>query len=478
MFRLTSCLAVLVGVGHVAASPVESPILNVTATTSSTISGFDRLAVYAVDGSGLVGDTHTSVASGNMWQGGAGLSTFTIDLRRVYDLTELKVWNYNEISSPHGVKAGHIDVSLNGTDWDQVIADQPFTEAPHTNGYDTPDDVPFPVNTQARYLRLSFTEIYASRSGLSEVQVSGMRVLPVVPGFNVEVYANVTDPRRLTFDNSGNLFVGRDNAGSGGHNQDPVRIHRVAIGGSPVAEYGNDPIDDPDAVLFDPTGAISGSPGSILVGGRRLSDEVGRISAILPDESVADLLSVGHGTNPIDMAFDSTDRLIFADSNQPGRILASTGVEITELYNFGSERRAGALAVDPLDRIFVALDDGTISVHASDGSLLDPGFATGLAADTALAFGPGGAFGNELYIQSDGSLLRYDDLGNSTIVGTGFESVSLGGIEFGPDGSLYVSEFLSDQVLRVAIPEPSALVLLSMGAVALLAYARRRRHQL
>jgi hypothetical protein len=50
---------------------------------------------------------------------------------------------------------------------------------------------------------------------------------PVVPGFIVSTYANVTDARGLSFDPAGNLYVGRDNSGSGGGDAEAVRIHRV-----------------------------------------------------------------------------------------------------------------------------------------------------------------------------------------------------------------------------------------------------------
>ncbi len=69
---------------------------------------------------------------------------------------------------------------------------------------------------------------------------------PVVPGAQTTLYARVTDPVRLSFGPDGTLFVGRDNIGSGGGNSDAVKIHRAGPGGSPVEEYGNAAITDPD----------------------------------------------------------------------------------------------------------------------------------------------------------------------------------------------------------------------------------------
>jgi len=133
--------------------------------------------------------------------------------------------------------------------------------------------------------------------------------MPIVHGFTVETYANVTDPVKLAFDPTGVLYVGRDNTGSGGGGHDSVRIHRIGLGGSPVEEYGN-PIRDPDGVLFDATGTVAGIPGSVLVSG--ITDGTqGQISAILPDESVTTVVGpTTELTNPAAMVFDSTGRVL------------------------------------------------------------------------------------------------------------------------------------------------------------------------
>ena len=107
-----------------------------------------------------------------------------------------------------------------------------------------------------------------------------------MPGFRVEVYAEVTDPTDLTFDHAGAFYVGRDNLGSGGGSGDAVRIHRIGPGGFPVEEWGATAVDDPDTVAFDANGSISGVPGSVLVGGQVVGSRAGRISAILPDQNV------------------------------------------------------------------------------------------------------------------------------------------------------------------------------------------------
>src|SRR5262245_62737270 len=112
--------------------------------------------------------------------------------------------------------------------------------------------------------------------------------LPSVPGYQVSVYSSVTDPMRLSFDRAtGTLYAGRDNSGSGGGNADPVKIHRIAPGGSPVTEYGTTAVRDPDAVLVDSAGTASeGAAGSVIVGGVDPFGNNGVLTAIRPDQSV------------------------------------------------------------------------------------------------------------------------------------------------------------------------------------------------
>ncbi len=90
-------------------------ILGGTATASSSIGApFDRGVLHAVDGSGLSpGDGslatpdqfHSAVPEGTMWlSAGDGFGgqdfdpTYTVDLGAAYDVSGLRVWNYNEDS--------------------------------------------------------------------------------------------------------------------------------------------------------------------------------------------------------------------------------------------------------------------------------------------------------------------------------------------------------------------------------------------
>ena len=108
---------------------------------------------------------------------------------------------------------------------------------------------------------------------------------PVVKDAVTTIYAVVPDPESLSFAADGTLYAGRDNSGSGGGYTDAVKIHRVAAGGVPVIEFGNVAVRDPDVVIVDWAGVVSGTTGAVLVGG----DSPGKISKIAPDGTVTTL---------------------------------------------------------------------------------------------------------------------------------------------------------------------------------------------
>lgn len=258
--------------------------------------------------------------------------------------------------------------------------------------------------------------------------------LPTVSaGFKVEVYANVTEPMKLSFGPDGALYAGR---------QGGDVIHRVAPGGRSVSEFGP-PMVDPDAVLVDAAGLISGTPNSVLVGGG------GILAAIFQNQTSGVIFSSGFA-DVDDMKFDRAGRLIFSDDLP--QVLMSNGSAPTVLFSTPS--RPGSIAIDDKNRIFVALEDGTIRIYNADGTLADSAFATGLAGlDTYLAFGPGaGGFGQALYVLNGSNLLRFNRSGHATLIGSGFSvGPSSGtGFVFGPDNALYVSEYNEDRILQIA----------------------------
>jgi hypothetical protein len=294
----------------------------------------------------------------------------------------------------------------------------------------------------------------------------------VTSGFTVSTYANVTDPVKLSFGTDGVLYVGRDASGSGAGAADPVAIHQVAPGGG-VTTYGPS-VEDPDAVLFDATGSVSGVAGSILIGSGNPGATQGRIIAIRPDLTVFDVF--GPTTiflNPTDLEFDHTGRLVFTDFNGQQVLSSSGGAFPTQLFT--STTTVNGLAIGADDSIYTTGADGVIRIHSASGALIDDDFASG--EFEWLDFGSGGAFGTDLYAsRADGSIVRIDAAGVVTEVGSGFGQIF--DLEFGPGGSLYVSSFSNDRIYAItatSVPEPSGMLLTGFAAAGGLAWRRRTR---
>ena len=79
---------------------------------------------------------------------------------------------------------------------------------------------------------------------------------------------------------------------------------------------GNAPIADPDAIVVDIFGDVSGTQGDVIVGG------VEGIFSIATDGTVTEIYgNIKKINNPTDFAFDASGRLVFTDWNQ-GQIRA------------------------------------------------------------------------------------------------------------------------------------------------------------
>ena len=271
---------------------------------------------------------------------------------------------------------------------------------------------------------------------------------PIVTNTATSVYAVVTDPVRLAFAPDGTLYAGRDASGSGGGAGDAVKIHRVAPGGSPVTEFGNLAISDPDALIVDVAGAVSGTPGAVLVGGVHPGGTTGKIVQIAPDGTVTTLFGPDASIlNPSHFIFDSLGRLLFTENNN-GKVMVTTGSVPTTLFNLAG---AAYLVEDAAGRLVVSSSsDTTLRLYNTNGALLNGNFAQAKTG-SPLARGRGGIWGTDLYaVAANGELLRLDPSGATNRVGSGFGSML--DLQFGPDGALYACEFSGDRIYRFAQP--------------------------
>lgn len=166
-------------------------IPGVRARASSAFTADGRLPQHAVNGNGLVGRWHVvNPPGGNMWLSAAGdvNPTFDMDLGGVYNVDDLRIWNYNENANAscclgRGVRLA--DVYVAGQDG-------VFGAAPVLTGVEL-DQAPGTLSdfsqvvslggVAARYVRLAVTANHGDGSftGLSEVKVTGGAVAGGVP---------------------------------------------------------------------------------------------------------------------------------------------------------------------------------------------------------------------------------------------------------------------------------------------------------
>lgn len=267
----------------------------------------------------------------------------------------------------------------------------------------------------------------------------------VVPGFAVDTYATaVPGPVFLSFAPDGTLYCGRDPSTIG--NITPQLITRIGIGGGPVQAWGLAPTPDPDPIVHDVAGAVSGVAGSVLTGGVKVFPNTGSISAIRPDQAVVELWTSTQWSNPSEMKFDQLGRLVFADLGSRALWVSNAGEPPSLLTQFPAGIEPSHLAIAADNRLFVADLAGAIHVVDEDGTLLQSPFAT-LPARSAIEFGAGAGFGTDLYALTvpGGVLYRVAGDGSVAQVGTGFTGHPFD-LAFGPDGRLYLSHLSGNRV--------------------------------
>lgn len=267
-----------------------------------------------------------------------------------------------------------------------------------------------------------------------------------VPGFTVEVFALPSFPNLLAFGADGVLYAGRDD--------DPVGsitaefVSRITADGV-SAEFGLQPILDPDALVVDDAGTISGVANSVLVGGLIANPGAGRVTAIHPDGEVVALFEALEFGNISELKIDQSGRLLFVSLTASTVYTSQAGELATALCTTGPSPIFLTLAPD--GRIFTSTQGGTIRINAADGTLLDAAFAQ-FSGRVSIEFAQGGGFGTDLLALETGSgtLVRVDVGGAKTTIGTGLTGCE--DLAVGPCGALYLSRRLAGEVLRISQP--------------------------
>lgn len=283
------------------------------------------------------------------------------------------------------------------------------------------------------------------------LSLPGLTYAQSVPGFTVSQYATVTDPALMSFGPDGSLYLGRDPVAGG--SATPVLVSKVGPGGAPVTSLGNAPTSDPDTVLLDVAGTISGVPGTLLVSGLLTTGSAGHLSGILPNGNVVTLYGPTSWANVVEMKFDNNGRFLFT-AVESRSIWSSTGGTPAILATLPGSAYPTYITIAPDNRIAVGGSDGVVRIYNANGTLANASLTT-FTSLGGLEYGKGGAFGTDLYAidSSAGTLVRVGATGVKTTIGTGFATGNATkDLAFGPSGDLFVSVNTTDKVLRIAAP--------------------------
>jgi hypothetical protein len=230
----------------------------VSAAASTGLGGtFDRGAIHAVDGTGLVGDAHGTVPDGAMWlnNGTFGapndLTPFiTFDLGASYQVDSMRVWNYNELNLPNrGIATGRISIAGPDQVFTPLIDSQSFNAAP---GTDSDFSQTIALGATARYVRLdNLTNLGDGNAfvGLSEVKFEGT----LAPGEtrDLPIPATVSDVSSSIFGFNRDASYAVNGAGLGGtmHSRTPngsMWLNQGTFANVPAEEFDTDPY-----IVFD-----------------------------------------------------------------------------------------------------------------------------------------------------------------------------------------------------------------------------------
>lgn len=285
---------------------------------------------------------------------------------------------------------------------------------------------------------------------------------PSVPGGLPASYASLLRPAVLDAGPDGTVYAGQEDNG------DFVPVWKIPPGGPP-APFG-DPRCDPDSVVLDVGGGVSGVPGTLLVGGSCgiMNPDTGRcifdpddngcITAVEPDGTTTLLFGPDTAIGNVTwMKIDALGRLLFTRTFGSGRIYAIDGGVVSTLVT-PSGYTIAQFDIDTDGNIRAFCGDGRIRTFDLDGVLMSINPASGLGTSATIAAyggGPRWPAGDYIVDSTTFELSRVDADGTVTLLGTGFASNR--GIVFAPDGALYIASQARDRIYRV-IPCPANLV--------------------
>ncbi|MDJ0945599.1 MAG: hypothetical protein QNJ30_19195 [Kiloniellales bacterium] len=258
----------------------------------------------------------------------------------------------------------------------------------------------------------------------------------VQEGFDCEVFvAGLFQPTALAVEANGNVLVTETGFTTG---QNPVK--RFSPAGELLAT--SDPFADPDGVTVDTTGRIlvTDSPQITIV--NSLDGGIDEVCQPVPG-------------NLQDVDVDSQGRIVVMDFN--GNIYDVVCGESTTLCVTLGSIGVG-VAFDESDRLFATRFAAGAGLFRIDQCTpADTVKVANLSGARRIAFGPGGRFGEEIYVTDEnvtnaGRLVTIDEVsGTETEFATGFMIPN--GLAFDGQNSLYVTDLRRGRVIKIFAEE-------------------------
>jgi hypothetical protein len=309
-------------------------------------------------------------------------------------------------------------------------------------GFESPLDIAVgPATSGTGY---SIFVVSRTTNAVFEVTRSDLRI---PPGFSVRLVASFDDPPIGLALSAGEAFGNRLFVALQGQPLAADRIQAVTLDGlvTPFATLVDEA--DPVSLEFPPPGSPFG--GDLYVSannrdGNQPGDHGGTIVRVDAQGNVSDFTAIGALSEPRDIAFGSGGGfgldLYAANHVNPPMDVGQVSPSGTVVAFFEGGLTATDLAIGPDDRMYVLTD-----VFASQGCnclyVLDPSrklsgpLATFDGPPNSGVFGTGGAFGTDLYLTVNGSILRVDRAGTVSEFATGLGAINTDGLVFNSDGS-------------------------------------------
>ena len=273
-------------------------------------------------------------------------------------------------------------------------------------------------------------------------------VLRPPPGFSIRLVASFeATPVGLAHSAAGSAFGDRLFVSFRGEPSVQDRIQAVTLDGQVTSFASLVAEADPVALEFPPPGSPFG--GDLYVSannrdGGASGDHGGTIQRVDAQGNVTDFTAIGALSEPRDIVFApgggfETDLYVANHVNPPmdvGRVSPSGSVATY----FEAGLTATDLAISSDDRMYILTDvfeaQGCNCLFVLSPSLNLSGPIAAFAGPPGSGvIGKGGAFGTDLYLVAEGSILRVDATGTVTEFATGLNATNPDGLAFSPDGS-------------------------------------------